>query len=408
MFKIFANLRRKSSIAMPQQEQSGLQSVQSKKVMVTGCFDLLHSGHVAFLREAARQGNLYVCIGSDENVYGLKNRYPVNTEAERCFMIEALACVHKVRVNRGMGILDFLAELDEIKPDVFFVNEDGHTPAKEALCKEKGIEYVVSRRLPEGSLPARSTTALRVECTIPYRIDLAGGWLDQPWVSELYPGPVLTVSIEPTYDFNNRSGMATSTRKKAIELWRTALPGGNPEQTAKILFSFENPPGTKEIAGSQDALGIVLPGLNKLNYKGNYWPESIDSVHDEDVLSWLEQHLYLVTLGPRASGYSVLDETRITASGAQALAKAADACWNAISNQDVKAFGDAFRRSFEAQISMFPHMADADIFRMIDLYRDQALGWKLSGAGGGGYLVLVSEKPIERAIQIKIRRREGY
>lgn len=393
---------------MPQQVQTAEQSVQVKKVMVTGCFDLLHSGHVAFLREAARWGELYVCIGSDENVYSLKSRYPVNTEEERRFMLEALACVRDVHINRGMGILDFLAELDEIKPDVFFVNEDGHTPAKEALCKEHGIEYVVSRRLPEGSLPARSTTALRVECTIPYRIDLAGGWLDQPWVSELYPGPVLTVSIEPTYDFNNRSGMATSTRKKAIELWRTALPGGNPEQTAKILFSFENPPGTKEVAGSQDALGIVLPGLNKLNYTGNYWPESIDSEHDEAVLSWLEQHLYLVTLGPRASGYNVLDETRISLEGAKALAQAADDCWDAICNRDVKAFGDAFRRSFEAQISMFPHMADADIFRMIDLYHDQALGWKLSGAGGGGYLVLVSEKPIERAIQIKIRRREGF
>lgn len=376
--------------------------------MVTGCFDLLHSGHVAFLREAARWGDLYVCIGSDENVYSLKSRYPVNTEAERRFMLEALACVCDVRINRGMGILDFLAELDEIKPDVFFVNEDGHTPAKEEICKVRHIEYVVSRRLPEGSLPARSTTTLRVECTIPYRIDLAGGWLDQPWVSELHPGAVLTVSIEPTYDFNNRSGMATSTRKKAIELWRTALPGGHAEQTAKILFSFENPPGTKEVAGSQDALGIVLPGLNKLNYNGHYWPESINSVHDETVLSWLEQHLYLVSLGPRASGYSVLDETRITALGAQALAQAADDCWDAIQNRHLQAFGNALRRSFEAQISMFPHMADAEIFKMIDLYRDQALGWKLSGAGGGGYLVLVSEKPIERAIQIKIRRREGF
>ena len=55
---------------------------------------------------------------------------------------------------------------------------------------------------------------------------------------------------------------------------------------------------------------------------------------------------------------------------------------------------------------MFPNMADKSIFDMIEQYREQALGWKLSGAGGGGYLILVSEKPIERAIQVKVRRKE--
>jgi len=377
-------------------------------VVVSGCFDLLHSGHVRFLQEAARLGELYVCIGSDENVYQLKGRSPVATQEERRYMLEALACVHAARINSGFGLLDFTAELVDIQPDIFIVNEDGHSPAKEALCREQGIEYVVSRRVPEAGLPTRSTTALRVECTIPYRIDLAGGWLDQPWVSEHYPGPVLTASIEPGYDFNNRSGMATSTRKKAVELWKTALPAGAPEQWAKVLFGYENLPGTMEIAGSQDALGIMLPGLNKLNYAGGYWPGSIESVHEEEIISWLESHLYLVTLGPREFGYQVLADTRITSEGARALAEAAEGCWQAILSRDLPAFGACFRRSFEAQIAMFPNMADEAVFRTIEQYRSQALGWKLSGAGGGGYLVLVSDRPVERAIQVKIRRKDGY
>jgi cytidyltransferase-like protein len=378
-----------------------------KKVMVTGCFDLLHSGHVAFLQEAAQFGALHVCIGSDETVLGLKGRRPVNAQDERRFMLEALSCVRAVHVNGGSGILDFLSEMDNIAPEIFFVNEDGHTPAKEALCLARGIDYRVSRRLPSANLPTRSTTSLREVCTIPYRIDLAGGWLDQPWVSEKYPGPVLTVSIEPTQDFNYRSGMATSTRKKAIELWRTALPPGDPEQMAKLLFAFDNPPGTKEIAGSQDSIGIVMPGLNRADYAGQYWPEKLHAVHEEAVLTWLENHLYLVTLGPRMHSYDVLAGTNISVVGARALAEAATGCWEAILSMDTKAFGQFFRQSFEAQIAMFPNMVDEGIFDMIAQYQEKALGWKLSGAGGGGYLILVSEVPIERAIQVKIRRKES-
>lgn len=375
------------------------------KVMVTGCFDLLHSGHVAFLQEAASLGDLYVCIGSDETVAGLKGRRPVNPQAERQFMLEALSCVHQVLINQGSGILDFLSEMDEIRPDVFFVNEDGHTPDKENICRQKGIQYQVSKRKPARDLPARSTTALREECTIPYRIDLAGGWLDQPYVSKFHPGPVLTISIEPTQEFNYRSGMATSTRKSAIELWRVNLPPGDPEKLAKMLFRFDNPPGSTEIAGSQDSIGIVMPGLNKSNYQGGYWPESIESIHDDDILDWLEKHLYLVTLGPRVNDYDVLTDTRINEQGAKALAEAAEACWEAILKKDLVAFGKSFRESFEAQIAMFPNMVDQSIFNMIEEYRDIALGWKLSGAGGGGYLILISEKSVEKAIQVRVRRR---
>jgi len=96
----------------------------NKKVFVTGCFDMLHSGHIAFLTTAAELGDLYVCIGSDENVKQLKGRYPVTNEAERQYMINALKCIKEVRINSGFGIIDFLSELNEIKPDVFVVNED--------------------------------------------------------------------------------------------------------------------------------------------------------------------------------------------------------------------------------------------------------------------------------------------
>ncbi|MDR1155899.1 MAG: adenylyltransferase/cytidyltransferase family protein [Bacteroidales bacterium] len=378
-----------------------------KKVFVSGCFDLLHSGHVAFFEEAAKHGELYVGIGSDNTINSLKGRKTVNTEQERLYMIKALKAVTDAWVNTGSGLLDFLDDIKRFRPDIFFVNEDGHTPDKEKICQELGIEYMVSKRIPHGQLPVRSTTALRKECMIPYRIDIAGGWMDQPYVSKYHPGSVLTVSIEPDYEFNDRSGMSTSTRKKAIEMWQTDIPQGDMEKLAKTLFCFENPPGKTEISGSQDSLGIVLPGLNRLDYDDNYWPYHITSIHDEERLTWIENHIYMVALSPRRNAYNVLDQTDITRVKVKNLADAADRCWKAILDKDIRAFGSAFRKSFEAQIAMFPNMVDAGILEILEQEKGDAVGWKLSGAGGGGYLIFVAEHPEKaRGIKIRIRRKQ--
>ena len=381
-------------------------SQSNKKVFVSGCFDLLHSGHIAFLETAAKYGDLYVCIGSDKTVFDLKGRYPIITQQERKYMIQALRCVHTCKINKRSGILDFEEELNEIKPTIFVVNEDGNTPSKAKLCEANGIEYIVLDRIPSEGLPVRSTTTLRTNSIIPFRIDIAGGWLDQPYVNKYYPGPVITISIEPTIEFNNRSGMSSSTRNKAIELWKSKLPDGDPELLSKILFSYENPPGTKTIAGSQDALGIVMPGLNKLYYsKEQYWPSEIQKMEEEEILNWLESKLYLIPLDPRQSDYNVLANTNINEEGARNLATATENCWDSILAKDSKSFGKYFLESFHAQIAMFPNMLDEATAQIIEKYKNKGLGYKLSGAGGGGYLILVSDTPIENGIQIKIRRR---
>ena len=375
-----------------------------KKVFVSGCYDMLHSGHVSFFTEAAGYGDLYVGIGSDKTIFDLKARKTINTEEERLYMINALRVVKDAWINKGSGVLDFIEELKALKPDIFFVNNDGHSPHKEQLCRDLGIEYIVSKRIPHGNLPVRSTTALRQECRIPYRIDLAGGWLDQPYVSKYFPGAVLTISIEPDFEFNDRSGMATSSRKKAVELWQVDIPEGDREKLAKTLFCFENPPGTKYVSGSQDALGIVLPGLNRLYYRGDYWPDTIDTVCEPEMLRWIEERIWLIPLFPRHGGYDVLANTIITEDGTKRLSKAADACWQAILSKDVESWGHAFTDSFEAQIAMFPNMVSPEILHIMDGYKPNVLGWKVSGAGGGGYLIFVSEQPVANAIQIQIRQ----
>jgi len=360
-------------------------SERKQKVFVTGCFDLLHSGHVEFLKQAAEFGDLYVGLGSDQTIKALKGRPTVYTEEERKFMLSALSCVTECRINRGGGILDFLEELDDLQPDVFVVNEDGATPEKEDLCKARGIRYVVLKREPRQNLPRRSTTTLRTLTTMPYRIDLAGTWIDQPYVSKHHPGAAILISIEPTIEFFERSGMATSTRRAANALWPAGLPLGKAEEMARLLFYYDNPPGTQEVSGSQDALGLVMPGLNRVFYDGNgYWPVSIESVHDEEILGWLESRIRLVTLWPRPEGYDVLEDTDIHPGNVRKLAEAADGCWKALLDRDFENFVKYFKASFEAQVRMFPRMLNEKIERVIRQYQDRAIGWKLSGAGGGG------------------------
>jgi cytidyltransferase-like protein len=384
-------------------------SNNGKKVFVSGCFDILHSGHIAFLQEASQFGDLYVGLGSDKTVSDLKGRMTVNSEEERLYMLKALSCVHQVKINRGSGILDFLDDMKALKPDVFVVNEDGHTYEKENICRDLGIEYKVLRRVPHANLPVRSTTSLRKETPIPYRIDLAGTWIDQPYVSKYHPGWAITTSIEPTIEFNERSGMATSTRKKAIELWNDNLPMENPEKLAKILFRYDNDPGTKDVSGSQDSIGITIPGVNRFYYdREKYWPSKIETISDLSVIKWLEDRLYMVTLWPRPADFVVLEDTHITIENVKKLNEGAEAAWEGLNEKDIALFTKGFTASFNAQVTMFPKMMNDKIAGVINSYRDTALSWKLSGAGGGGYLILISEKVIPNAIRVKIRIKDYW
>lgn len=376
------------------------------KVFVSGCFDMLHSGHVAFFKEASAYGDLYVGIGSDATINELKGRGTINSEQERLYMVKAVRYVTDAWINSGSGLLDFVDDLKKLRPDKYVVNEDGHSPAKENLCDALGIEYIVLSRIPEAGLPIRSTTQIRgvVGSQLPYRLDLAGTWIDQPFLSKKIPGWAITISLEPILEYNERSGMSTSTRNAAKIIWPNQLPLEKPEKLAEILFRFENEPGNELISGAQDAIGICVPGLTRHYYNGEYWPEKIEKIYDENILAWLEEHIYLVTLWPRPAGTDLLANTNLSKENINSLVEASELCWSAILNMDLQAFGKAFLASFEAQTALFPNMMNEEIEAVISKYKDSVLAWKLSGAGGGGYLVLISDKPVKNAMKVKIRR----
>lgn len=372
---------------------------------------MLHSGHVAFFKEASQYGDLYVGIGSDRTIEELKNRKTVYSEKERLYMVKAIRYVKEAFINTGSGMMDFVETVDKIKPDIFVVNSDGGNDTKRKFCQERGIEYIVLEREPEAGLKARSTTSLRneVKTLLPYRIDIAGTWIDQPYVSQYGAGWAITASIEPNHDFMERGGMATSTRNAAKKIWPYELPNYNEEMLARLLYCFENSPDKGGyISGAQDAIGICMSGLTRHYYNNRYWPEKIESCHDESTLSWLESHLAIVPMFPRREGCSVVEGKNITAENVRNLADAADRCWQAITAKDINKFAKAFTDSFNAQLALFPAMMQPGVSEFIERWRDKALAWKMLGAGGGGQLLLVTEGNLpQEAIPIKIRRKEN-
>ena len=415
---------------------------RTPRVFVSGCYDLLHSGHVEFFQQASQFGDLYVGIGSDATYLEYKHRKPMFPQEERLFMVKNIKAVKEAYINEGSGVIDFIPTLDLVQPDIFVVNAEGGSAAKRQLCEARGIQYIELERTPHEGLQARSSSSLKAALStqqedslnpqpsalnqgIPTRLDIAGTWIDQPYVSMHHPGWALTISLEPTFEVRDRCGLSTSTRKMIQKIWPMKLPKMDPEMLARLVFCFENNPEREDghVSGAQDAIGICIPGLCRHYYDNNFWPKTIENTTDEMTLRFLEEHLVMVPLEPRKPGCSVVEDKDITPEKVRALADAAEACWAAILKKDLAAFAAAYKASFEAQIAMFPGMVTPTyighpeedgsyIAEAIAHYSamDDVLAWKMPGAGGGGYLALVVNDAKEfianhsEAFELKIRR----
>eukprot|EP00484_Ammonia_sp_Unknown_P027569 CAMPEP_0197034252 /NCGR_PEP_ID=MMETSP1384-20130603/12414_1 /TAXON_ID=29189 /ORGANISM="Ammonia sp." /LENGTH=470 /DNA_ID=CAMNT_0042464155 /DNA_START=23 /DNA_END=1435 /DNA_ORIENTATION=+ len=461
-----------------------------KKVLVSGCFDLLHSGHVRFFEEASKLGDLYVCVGTDKNVEMLKHHKTMFPDPERLYLVQSIKYVHHARHSSGTGDLDFEPDLDDIKPDIFFVNEDGDRPPKRAVCAKRGIEFVVAKRTPAKGLKKRSSTQLKLDLKqiaeakrledddmdmssddgdrkesketlkqftnrvirelkdirqdvfkleqqkqsgvkddcknnddtllFPWRLCLAGGWLDQPWVSKVMRGGVIVMNVDYHPEFDDRRGLGTSTRKTALRLWPNGKIPTNLDgvEAAKLLFGAENPPGTKYVSGSQDHFGLLLPGINRLDYKGDFWPNHVANMSDEakqrnknidEIHEFVERVLWMVPVTTlRSADYNPLTKKNVTEENVEKLADASEKAWRGILNCDAEDFGAGLTETLKAWKLILPNTVPSSLDPIWQKFDKETHGCLFSGCGGGFLMVVSDKKPDDKAFQIKINTKEWW
>jgi len=249
---------------------------------------------------------------------------------------------------------------------------------------------------------------------IPYRAALAGGWIDQPFVSKLNPTPpgcMVTVALVPNVPFMDRAGMATGTRRVARRIWGEAFPTGRPrEELVRELYAEENRHLT-DPSGSQDMVGLIYPGVNRLDFdfthEGGYFPRNVQTNTDPDVARWVEKVLHVVTIGPRPPGYNPLGEKHLSADVVSELGQTGRRCFDAIVSKDLVALGQSMNDCMRCWATMMPGIIrhptiTADLAGILHAYQLRYPGAMYSGCGGG-YLYVVSDEPVPGAFQIKVR-----
>ena len=248
---------------------------------------------------------------------------------------------------------------------------------------------------------------------IPYRMAFAGGWIDQPFVSKLDPAPpgsMVVVQLEPDRWYMERAGMATGTRKVAMERWGGVLPDRDPAELTRELYAAENQ-GRAEPSGSQDMIGLIYPGINRLDYdiahEGGCFPRHIESCQDPAVARWLERVIHMVAVGPRPPGYNPLGEQRFDPAWIRRLGQSGHDCFDAIVAMDVDALGASMNACMRCWETLLPHTVrhptlTADLAGLLAHYQDRYPGAMYSGCGGG-YLYVVSRRPVPGGFRVKVR-----
>jgi hypothetical protein len=253
----------------------------------------------------------------------------------------------------------------------------------------------------------------RVIGSIPNRLALAGGWIDQPFVSQLNPeapGSMVVVGLKPTFRVMPRSGCAYGTRAIAMKLWKGRLPNRPPDELVRELYVEENK-DKDHPSGSQDMIGLIYPGINRLDYdfaaNGGVFPSHIESLNNARVARWLEDVLQILPIEPRPEGYNPLGRKNLDPKWIARLGRTGKDCFDAIRRMDIEALGASMNDCMTCWEKLLPHVVRhpllrADLKAILRVYQKNHPGAMYSGCGGG-YLFVVSNQPVPGAFKVNIR-----
>jgi hypothetical protein len=248
---------------------------------------------------------------------------------------------------------------------------------------------------------------------IPHRLQLAGGWIDQPFVSRHNPKPpgsMVVVQIEPNFRPMDRSGIAGGTRALAMKLWGGRLPKRSRTELVRELYEVENA-GKAEPSGSQDMVGLIYPGINRLDYdfrvEGGIFPSHIESLNNVRHARWLERVLHLLPVEPRPEGYSPLGEQNLQPKWVARLGQSGWDCFDAIRRCDLAALGRSFNLTMQCWERLLPQVVrhpslKLDLMPLLWAYQRRYPGAMYSGCGGG-YLLVASDEPVPGAAKVNVR-----
>ncbi len=248
---------------------------------------------------------------------------------------------------------------------------------------------------------------------LPYRLALAGGWIDQPFISRLDPTPpgsMVVVSVHPDFRFMDYCGMGTSTRRVAGAIWGTGIPAGAPEDLVRELYNAENA-GKSEPSGSQDMVGLVYPGISRIDYdarhEGGVFPVRVEGTLDPTVASWLERVIHILPVVQRPAGYAPLGIKNLSAGWVRRLGASGAACFSSIVARDLCGLQASMNECMLCWETLLPQTIGhptitVDLAGILAYYQREYGGAMYSGCGGG-YLYIVTEREVPGTFRIRVR-----
>ena len=221
---------------------------------------------------------------------------------------------------------------------------------------------------------------------------------------------MVVVALEPTFRVMDRAGCASGTRAIATKLWKGKLPKRPPEELVRELYEAENA-GKAEPSGSQDMIGLVYPGVNRLDYDyrvhGGVFPSHIETLNEARAGRWLEKVLHLLPVEPRPEGYNPLGEKNLDPKWVRRLGQTGKDCFNSIKERDLELLGKSLNETMLCWEKLLPHVVRHPLIKfdlpgLLKAYQKQYPGAMFSGCGGG-YLLVVSKEPVPGALKVTVR-----